>query len=89
MGPICIGFSFFFFFDCLLLFYLGVVSTCAIVCLVLLIDGFMSLILYFGFFFFIYNHDVFLLHLPPLGVTRLSRILSFQVARLTHERFKK
>jgi hypothetical protein len=32
------------FVDCLLLFFLWVVSTCVLICLVLLMDGFLSLI---------------------------------------------
>ncbi len=43
--------------DCLLLFFLWVVSTCVLICLVLLMDGFPSLI-------FIYRIFLFFL-LPP------------------------
>jgi hypothetical protein len=42
MGPIYIGF-FHIFVDCLLLFFLCIVSSCALFCLVLLMDGFSSL----------------------------------------------
>jgi len=42
------------FVDCLLLFFLWVVSTCLLICLVLLMDGFPSLVwfLFTGWFFF-------------------------------------
>jgi hypothetical protein len=46
MSPFCIG-LYLIFVDCLLLFFLWVVSTCVLICLVLLMDGFPS-------FFFIY-----------------------------------
>ncbi len=55
MGPICIQFLPFFFVDCFLLFLLWVVSTCAFICLVLLMDGFRSLILKINKFI----HDFF------------------------------
>jgi hypothetical protein len=38
------------FVDCLLLFFLWIVSTCVLICLVLLLDGFPSLILIHGVF---------------------------------------
>jgi hypothetical protein len=43
MSPLCIGSLPDFFVDCLLLFYLWVMSTCVLICLVLLMDGFPSL----------------------------------------------
>ncbi len=57
MGPIRIGFYFIFATYCLLLFFLWVVSTCAFDCLVLLMDGFQSLIFIYRVFllvFFLY-----------------------------------
>ncbi len=38
MGPICIGFIPFF-VDCLLFFFFWIVSTCALICMVRLMDG--------------------------------------------------
>jgi hypothetical protein len=43
MSPFCIG-LYLIFVDCLLLFFLWVVSTCVLICLVLLMDGFPCLI---------------------------------------------
>jgi hypothetical protein len=52
MNPLCIE-SYLIFVNCLLLFFLWVVFTCVLICLVLLIDGFPSLILCTEFFFFL------------------------------------
>ncbi len=43
MSPLYIG-SYLIFVDCLLLFFLWVVTSCVLICLVLLMDGFPSLI---------------------------------------------
>ncbi len=51
MGTIFIGFFFIKIVDCLFSFYLWVMSTCAFICLVLLIDGFPSLIFIYMVFF--------------------------------------
>jgi len=49
--PIFLGFSFpYFFVNCLLSFFLWVVSTCAFICHVLLMHGFPSLIFLYGVF---------------------------------------
>ncbi len=40
------------FVDCLFLFFLWVVFTCVLICLVLLLDGFLSLIFIYRVFFF-------------------------------------
>ncbi len=50
MSPLCIWFLPDF-VDCLLLFFLWIVSTCVFICLVLLMDGFPSLIFIHGVFF--------------------------------------
>jgi hypothetical protein len=55
MDPLCIGFLHVVFVDCLLLFFRWVVFTCVLICLVLSLDGFPSLI-------FIYNVFLFLMY---------------------------
>jgi hypothetical protein len=47
---LCIGFFSLCFVDSLLLFFLWVVFTCALICFVLLMDGFSSLIFYIQVF---------------------------------------
>jgi hypothetical protein len=51
MSPFCIGSLLDLYSDCLLLFYLCVVSTCVLICFVFLMDGFPSLIFYLQGFF--------------------------------------
>ncbi len=53
------------FLDCLLLFFLLVVSTCVLICLVPLLDGFTS---------FIFNYRVFLLAGNPFGHLMLALV---------------
>jgi len=53
MSPLCIeSLPDFFFVDCCFLFFLWVVSTCVLICLVLLMDGFLSLIFIYRVFHF-------------------------------------
>jgi hypothetical protein len=59
MGPIHLG-PLPYFVDCFLLYFLWLVSTCALLCLVFLVDGFPSLIFMYKFFFRI-NLDICLL----------------------------
>jgi hypothetical protein len=65
MNLLCIGSFYLILVDCLLLFFLLVVSTCVVICLVPVLDGFPSLI---------FNNRVFLLAGNPLGHLMLALV---------------
>ncbi len=72
MSPLGIRF-YLIFVDCLLLFSLWVVSTCVLICLVLLLDGLSSLILIYRVFLLIFLHKTFSL---KKYILKLSTFLS-------------
>ncbi len=65
MNLLCIGFFYLIFVVRLHLFFLLVVSTCVLICLLLLLDGFLSLI---------FNYRVFLLAGNPFGHLMLALV---------------